>query len=110
MVRGRTEKKGTQEHMSTSFSAVPLGRAPAWRKWGSGRKKTLALMALMAVLAGIAFRVDAGTFPVGVGPVSINMNLTDKNDGWFDTGLKLVGGQSFAVPELPRGGTGTAGG
>jgi DNA-binding beta-propeller fold protein YncE len=63
----------------------------------------------MLVLAGVLFRVEAGTFPVGAGPVSIDFNLTDKNDGWFDDGLKLFGGKSLAVAELPRVGLGTLG-
>ncbi|KRA39083.1 MULTISPECIES: YncE family protein [unclassified Nocardioides] len=43
-----------------------------------------------------------GPNPIGVGPLPITFDLTDKNGGWFDSGLNLFGSTSLAVGVLPR--------
>ena len=50
-----------------------------------------------------------GAFVAAVGPIAARFNLTDMNDGWFDTGTSLFGTKSLAVAELPRVGLGTLG-
>lgn len=46
--------------------------------------------------------VGSGPNPIGVGPLPIRFDLTDKNGGWFDSGLNLFGSTSLAVGVLPR--------
>ena len=72
---------------------------------------TLAL-GLVAATVGVAAAAGSKSTPpgVGVGPQAIDMNLTDAQGSWFDTGLDLSSanaGQSLAVAELPRVGTGS---
>lgn len=50
-----------------------------------------------------------GAFVAGAGPVAVRFNLTDDNEGWFDSGTSLFGTKSLAVAELPRAGLGTLG-
>ena len=72
---------------------------------------TLAL-GLVAATVGVAAASGSKSTPpgVGVGPQAIDISLTDAQGSWFDTGLDLSAanaGQSLAVAELPRVGTGS---
>ena len=50
-----------------------------------------------------------GAFVAAAGPIAARFNLTDDNDGWFDSGTSLFGTKSLAIAELPRAGLGTLG-
>jgi DNA-binding beta-propeller fold protein YncE len=81
------------------------------RTIGPSRVRT-AVLASMSLLAATAVVIanPSHAGPVGAGPQAIDFDLTDNQGSWFDTGQDLSAanaGESLAVAELPRVGTGS---
>jgi YVTN family beta-propeller protein len=83
-----------------------LRRRTAW----SAALGLLSLTLGVAAVPSHASDLIAAIPGVGGGPQPIDFSLTDAQGSWFDTGLDLTSanaGQSLAVAELPRVGTGS---
>src|SRR3954469_2764256 len=76
-----------------------------------GRRTAMRIFLVTALVAsGTTLAVRAAkAFVAGAGPSTVHFDLTDNNDGWFDTGTQVFGTKSLAVAELPRAGLGTLG-
>src|SRR3954447_26616013 len=76
-----------------------------------GRRTAMRIFLVTALVAsGTTLAVRAAkAFVAGAGPASVHFDLTDNNDGWFDSGTQVFGTKSLAVAELPRAGLGTLG-
>lgn len=88
---------------------MPHTAPPGARQRRSRLALTATLVAAAVGTTTLGALPSAAQQPVGVGPVPITFDLTDKNGAWFDSGLNLFGGQSLAVAVLPRLGTLTGG-
>src|SRR5438093_7498652 len=75
-----------------------------------GRRAISVALVVALVAIGTVFAVGAAKALIaGAGPTAVHFDLTDNNDGWFDTGTSVFGTKSLAVAELPRAGLGTLG-
>src|SRR3954451_4482952 len=88
--------------MTTALSAPPRRRTRA------PVRRLALLVSTGLVLAGTLPQV-AKAFVAGAGPAAVHFDLTDNNDGWFDSGTSVFGTKSLAVAELPRAGLETLG-